>query len=73
MNHLLATIVIWGIGIGMNMGLYSLIIIEYMGLDLYPKAFGAECFAVGILSLIIGPSLGKYNVSVDCFICNLVL
>ena len=41
------------------MSLYSLIMIENMGLDLFPKVFGATCLTMGFVFVSTGPLIGK--------------
>ena len=49
---------VWGLGVGMNMGLYSLVVIQYMGLDLFPKVYGATCFIIAFVFISMGPFIG---------------
>ena len=50
---------VWGTGLGLNMSLYSLVMIEYFGIDLFPKAFGASSFSVAMCLITSGPIVGK--------------
>ena len=49
-----------GLGLGIIMGLYTLVIIELMGLKNYPATFGSACFFKSIISITIGPLAGKF-------------
>lgn len=51
---------VWGIGVGIIMSIYVLIMIDYMGLDDFVPTFGATMLVVSFGYLIIGPIPGKY-------------
>lgn len=56
---LMATISVWGAGMGIFIGLYALIMIRYMGKDNLPSMFGAASLLNGCGFISLGPLLGK--------------
>ena len=53
------TMGVHGLGMGLLMSLYTLVIIDYMGLKLYPATFGSACLFKGTASIVIGPLAGN--------------
>ncbi|XP_066940755.1 monocarboxylate transporter 12-B-like [Macrobrachium rosenbergii] len=55
---MLAVIGVWGTGVGMNMGLYNLVMISVMGVENLAPVFGATCFMVAVGFITLGPIIG---------------
>ncbi|XP_064095755.1 monocarboxylate transporter 9-like [Macrobrachium nipponense] len=55
---MLAIIGVWGTGVGMNMGLYNLVMISVMGVENLAPVFGAACFMVAVGFITFGPIIG---------------
>ncbi|XP_068236336.1 monocarboxylate transporter 9-like isoform X2 [Palaemon carinicauda] len=55
---MLAIMGVWGTGVGMNMGLYNLVMISVMGLENLAPVFGASCFMVAVGFMTFGPIIG---------------
>lgn len=49
----------FGIGVGVNMGLYNLVIIDVMGLDNLAPVFAVGCLMMAFSLIGIGPLLGR--------------
>ena len=60
---ILVVMVIWGSGLGMCMSLYSLVIIEYMGIELFPKLFATTSLLISIVVISAGPLIGNHKLS----------
>ncbi|XP_042231297.1 monocarboxylate transporter 9-like isoform X2 [Homarus americanus] len=55
---LVVTMGVWGIGVGIIMGLHNIAMVEYLGLDNLRAMFGTNSAMVGIGFIIIGPLAG---------------
>ncbi|KAG7168115.1 monocarboxylate transporter 12-B-like [Homarus americanus] len=58
LTWLLATMALLGCGIGVNMGVANLVMIDVMGRKKFPTTFGASCFTGGVGFICLGPLLG---------------
>ena len=56
---ILAITGLWGAGVGMSMALHSLVVIQYMGLDLFSKVFGATGLIIAFIFISVGPLVGE--------------
>ncbi|KAG7168114.1 monocarboxylate transporter 12-B-like [Homarus americanus] len=64
---LMAAMALFGCGVGANMGLYTLVMIDVMGLDNLPPVFGASCFMVAMGFIILGPIIGIIRDSTNSY------
>nr|XP_053646666.1 uncharacterized protein LOC128698475 isoform X3 [Cherax quadricarinatus] len=55
LRWLMVTMAVWGCGIGTTMGLYTLVMIKFMGLENLGAVYGASSLTVGFGFLSIGP------------------
>lgn len=76
---LTVVLAVWGIGEGIIMSIYVLIMIDYMGLDDFVPTFGATMLVVSIGYLVIGPIPGyvrdateSYTASISCLAAMMV-
>lgn len=64
LTWLLATMAIYGVGTGANMGLFNLVFIQEAGLDNLAPVLGACYLLVALCFVSIGPLVGMYSVRV---------
>uniref|UniRef100_A0A0P4W7D1 Major facilitator superfamily (MFS) profile domain-containing protein n=1 Tax=Scylla olivacea TaxID=85551 RepID=A0A0P4W7D1_SCYOL len=57
-EQLLACMATYGVGVGACMGIYNIVIIDVMGVDLLATVFGASSFCTAIGFICIGPLIG---------------
>ncbi|KAK4310759.1 hypothetical protein Pmani_017698 [Petrolisthes manimaculis] len=50
---------VWGVGVGMVMSLYILLMPEVMGLDNMPAIYGSQSLLLGLSFVFVGPLVGK--------------
>lgn len=58
MTWLMVIMGVWGCSVGVFMGLYNLVMIQYMGVHNLPSMFGAACLLNGLGFISLGPLLG---------------
>lgn len=58
------TMAAYGFGVGANMGIYNIVIIDVMGVENLAPVFGTTCFFVAIGFLCIGPFIGILKISI---------
>ncbi|CAL4178522.1 unnamed protein product, partial [Meganyctiphanes norvegica] len=54
----MVTISFWGFGVGTNMSLYNLVVLEFMGKEHVPAMVGTTCLLNAVFANIIGPIAG---------------
>ncbi|XP_050718096.1 monocarboxylate transporter 9-like [Eriocheir sinensis] len=54
----MAAMMVFGIGVGANMTLFNIVIIDVMGLDHLSTVFGTACLSVAVGSICLGPFIG---------------
>lgn len=59
-EELMAVMALFGFGIGCNMGLYNIVIMEVMGVERLAPVFGTTCFFVAVGFLCTGPFIGRH-------------
>ncbi|XP_069937943.1 monocarboxylate transporter 9-like [Cherax quadricarinatus] len=67
LRWLMVTMAVWGCGIGTTMGLYTLVMIKFMGLENLGAVYGASSLTVGFGFLSIGPLIGLVRDSSDSY------
>ncbi|XP_071524181.1 monocarboxylate transporter 12-B-like [Panulirus ornatus] len=58
LTNLLATMALFGCGVGTAMGLYNLVMIDVMGLENLAPVLGSSWLTVGIGFILLGPLIG---------------
>lgn len=57
-EELMAVMALFGFGVGCNMGLYNIVIMEVMGVERLAPVFGTTCLFVAVGFICIGPFIG---------------
>ena len=75
---MLVCMVVWGSGVGSIMGLFSLCMIQFVGLEIFHETFGVTCLMIALISISLGSLLGKHtlqtsniNMHKNLYICIL--
>ncbi|XP_071521342.1 LOW QUALITY PROTEIN: monocarboxylate transporter 12-B-like [Panulirus ornatus] len=58
LGWMMATMAVWGSGVGTTMGLFNLVMVRFMGLDKLAPVFGASSLTIGAGFLFFGPLTG---------------